>query len=100
MPSTRRQKAKARRSREADILSDMENMDILLGNPNLAENRLDFDLVSERSYRQTRDTNSQENENRTTSENANDLRNEMNMRISQEMNGLMSTVNSQIQRAI
>ena len=59
MPSTRRQKAKARRSREADIVSDMENMDILLGTPDLAENRLDFDLVSKRSYRQTRDTNSQ-----------------------------------------
>ena len=32
MPSTRRQKAKARKSREMDILSDMENMDVMLGN--------------------------------------------------------------------
>ena len=36
-------------------LSDMENMDVLLGNPNLAEDRLDFDLLSERSFRQTRE---------------------------------------------
>ena len=31
MPSTRRQKANARKSREKDILSDCENMDVLLG---------------------------------------------------------------------
>ena len=75
-------------------------MDVLLRNPNLAQDRLDFDLMSERSYRQTRDTISQENEVRTTSENGNDIRNEVNMRISQEMDGLISTVNSQIQRAV
>ena len=32
MPSTRRQKAKARKSREMDMLSDIENMDVMLGN--------------------------------------------------------------------
>ena len=31
MPTTRKQKSKVRKSREADILSDIENMDILLG---------------------------------------------------------------------
>ena len=31
MPITRKQKSKVRKSREADILSDIENMDILLG---------------------------------------------------------------------
>ena len=31
MPSTRRQKAKARSSREMDMLSDIENMDVMLG---------------------------------------------------------------------
>ena len=34
MPSTRRQKAKARKSREMDMLSDIENMDVMLGNGN------------------------------------------------------------------
>ena len=31
MPSTRRQKAKARKSREMDIMSDFEIMDVVLG---------------------------------------------------------------------
>ena len=31
MPSTRRQKAKARRSRETDLLSDIDKMDVVLG---------------------------------------------------------------------
>ena len=35
MPSTRKQKAKVRRSREQDMLSDIENVDIMLGGPNL-----------------------------------------------------------------
>ena len=34
MPSTRRQKAKAIKSREMDILSDIENIDVMLGNGN------------------------------------------------------------------
>ena len=34
MPSTRRQKAKARKSREMNILSEIENMDVMLGNEN------------------------------------------------------------------
>ena len=32
MPSTRRQKAKARKSREMDMMSDMDNLDVMLGN--------------------------------------------------------------------
>ena len=86
MPSTRRQKARARSSSEADILSDIGNMDVLLGKPGLAENRLHFDLSSERSFGRTRDTNLQEIEIRTASENTNDQRNEMNLRNSEEMN--------------
>ena len=100
MPSTRRQKAKARRSREADIMSDIENMDVLIGNPNLTENRLDFDIASERSNSNARGSQSQENEIRTASDNTNELRNELNLRISQEMDSLMFSVNSQIQRTI
>ena len=34
MPSTRRQKAKARRSRDMDMLSDYDNLDVMLGNEN------------------------------------------------------------------
>ena len=31
MPSTRRQRAKARQSRELDMKSDLDNLDIMLG---------------------------------------------------------------------
>ena len=31
MPSTRKQKAKERRSRQLDLMSDVENVDIMLG---------------------------------------------------------------------
>ena len=31
MPSTRTQKAKEKRSRQSDVLSDLENMDVMLG---------------------------------------------------------------------
>ena len=35
MPSTRKQKAKARKSREMDILSDFEKMEVILGSDNV-----------------------------------------------------------------
>ena len=43
MPSTRKQKAKARKSRELDMLSDYGNMDVMLGdrNSNSIERELD-----------------------------------------------------------
>ena len=34
MPSTKRQKAKAKKSREMDMMSDLDTLDILLGNGN------------------------------------------------------------------
>ena len=71
-------------------------MGILLRNPRSTEKRLDFDLAYERSFGHT----GEENEIRNTSEKANNLRSEMNTRIAQEMDGLLSTVNSQMQRAI
>ena len=35
MPSTRRQKTKARRSREMDMMYDFDNLDIMVGNENV-----------------------------------------------------------------
>ena len=32
MPSTRKQKAKDKRSRQSDVMSDIENLDVMLGN--------------------------------------------------------------------
>ena len=34
MPSTRKQKAEARKSREMDMMSDFENLNVMLGNSN------------------------------------------------------------------
>ena len=34
MPSTRKQKVKARKSREMDMMSDFENMNVMIGNEN------------------------------------------------------------------
>ena len=38
MPSTRKQKAKERRSRQMDLMSDVENVDIMLGSYSRDEN--------------------------------------------------------------
>ena len=39
MPSTRKQKAKEKRSRHSDVMSDIENLDVMLGNYTNSENR-------------------------------------------------------------
>ena len=44
MPSTRRQKAKARKSREMDMMSDLDNLDIMLGNGN--ENPIEREVAN------------------------------------------------------
>ena len=45
MPSTKRQKTKARKSREMDILSDYGNIDIMLRNGNSKSIKRDLDNV-------------------------------------------------------
>ena len=42
MPTTRKQKNKARKSREADMLSDIENPDIWLGSNRLEREEREF----------------------------------------------------------
>ena len=42
MPSTRKQKAREKRSRQSDVRSDLENMNVMLGN--YPENQSDLDL--------------------------------------------------------
>ena len=114
MPSTRRQKAKARKSREMDMLSDIENMDVMLGNAN--NNPIERELVDaiEQSSVQGDIETSEYLENQYTNfphENnlprQDDIRqsletfsNEFNLRLSQEMDSMMSMVHSQINRAI
>ena len=42
MPTTRKQKTTARRSREADMLSDLENMDVMPGNDHVEREDIEF----------------------------------------------------------
>ena len=114
MPSTRRQKAKARKSKEMDILSDIENMDVMLGNGD--NNPIERDLADdiEQSSMQGDIESSEQlgnQYNNFTYENSlprqSDVRqsfemfsNEFNLRLSQEMDSMMSMMHSQINRAI
>ena len=124
MPTTRKQK-KARKSRGLEILSDIENLDIMLGenhfNTREREGRLNSNLPrGSRSFA----SNEYENEDGNMSRNQricnsrikakfdhnsatgnssaeiNRLSSELNSRISREMDEMMNSVNVQIQRAI
>ena len=52
MPSNRKQKARGKRSRQSDVRSDIEYLDVLLGNyfrSQLSENEGNMDLMSDGS---------------------------------------------------
>ena len=78
MPSTRKQKAREKRSRHSDVMSDIENLDVMLGNYTNSEIRdqeavdqIEYDPESRRrqqdleqnegSYRSLLNTNLSEN---------------------------------------
>ena len=113
MPSTRRQKAKARKSRELDMMSDIDNLVMMLGSGN--ENPIERELADaiEQSsvqgdhganeYRGNNSSFTQENESLRQNEVRQSFENftsEFNLRLSQEMNSMLSMVHSQINRAI
>ena len=118
MSSTRSKKARARRSREADILSDIEYMDVTLGSGEYNHIERDIDQMTGFSNIFNRDDNeeghsmrgntSQENEIRNKPENRNKphlsrelhMLSGINLRISQEINSLFNGMNSQIEKAI
>ena len=119
MPSTRSKKAKARRSREADMSSDMENMDVMLGSGEYNQIERDIDQMTgfsnllnrsdDEENHSVRGNSSQENEIRNMPENRGNpnlsreldvLSGEINLRISQEINSLLNGMNSQIENAI
>ena len=123
MPTTRKQKSKARRSRGAEMVCDIENIDIMLGTNHFEREESEFSFsVSRRPESPSCDAlvnnesnshfNSRENEIRgfvghvhnsegtESSSEFNRLSEELNQRISQEMDGLMSSVGIQIQRAV
>ena len=124
MPTTRKQK-KARKSRGHEVLSDIENLDIMLGESHFNTREREGSLNSNLPGRyRSSVSNESENENEDTSRSQrnidpgmntecdrnsvtgnssaeiNRLSSELNSRISREMDEMMNSVNVQIQRAI
>ena len=124
MPTTRKQK-KARKSREAEMLSDIENLDIMLGGNHCDRNERNESVNSNQAGRPESlfgDEFGDENENEfpnpgnnepspntelghnsireCSSVEINRLSSELNSRISREMDEMMNSVSVQIQRAI
>ena len=114
MPSTRRQKAKARKSREMDMLSDIENMDVMLGNAN--HNPIERELadaIEQSSVQGDIESNThlgnqygsftygnnlpRQNDVRKSFET---FSNEFNLRLSPEMDLMISMMHNQIKRDI
>ena len=119
MPSTRRQKAKARKSRELDILSDYGNMGVMLGEGNSSsiERELDSLIIVPEGQHDfhsfpNRENSSQESEIRDI-DNKNEpvresrlmestimLSGEMNATLPREMETMMDLMHTQIGSAI
>ena len=124
MPTTRKQK-KARKSRGSEILSDIENLDIMLGENHFNDMGRDGSLDGTSIKRQESITsNNLENEEMNlhsdhrnlgvgtsagydlnsasidSQAEINKLSSELNSRISREMDEMMNSVSSQIQKAI
>ena len=116
MPSTRRQKAKERRSRQLDMMSDVENVDVMLGSfsrdgeeNNISENELNLDSGSSRpqqglnaigeDFRSLLNTNSRENS-EITIETTRLINEEISNQMSRKLNEIKNSLNSQIQEAV
>ena len=116
MPSTRKQKAEERRSRQLDTMSDVENVDIMLGSysrddeeNDISENGINLDSGSNRpqqssnvigeDFRFLLNTNSRENS-EITIETTRMIKEEISNQISRKLNEIKSGLNIQIQDAI
>ena len=100
MPTTRKQK-KARKSRGLEMLSDIENIDIMLGESHFSAKEREGSLNSNLPRRSR--TNTEHDQNSVTANSSaeiNRLSSELNSRISREMDEMMNSVSVQIQRAI
>ena len=116
MPSSRKQKAKERRSMQLDIMSNVENVDIMLGSydrdderAEQSESELNLDSGSNRlhqnpnlvgeDFRSLLNTNSRENS-EVTVETTRLINEEISNQMSRRLNEIKSSSNSQIQKAI
>ena len=116
MPSTRKQKAKEKRSRHSDVMSDIEYLDVMLGNYTNSENRdqeaidqIGIDPESERrqqaldqnepNYRSLLNTNSSENS-QITVETSRMINSEISSQMSRKIEEMKSDLNSHILEVI
>ena len=115
MPSTRKTKAKERRSRQLDIMSDVEIVDVMLGNystinqdDDRSEAEINLDSESSRPLRTSNVTgedfrslltNSRENSEITIETNRL-INEEISNQMSRRLNEIKTSLNSQIQNAI
>ena len=115
MPSIRKQKAKEQCRRQLDMLSDVENVDIKLGNysrdneeNNASENEVNIDSGSNQpqqssnvidDFRSLLNTNSREN-NEITIETTRMINEENSNQMTRKLNDIKNSLNVQIQDAI
>ena len=116
MPSIRKQKAKEKRSRQSDVLSDKENLDVMLGNYTNSEireqeavdqieidpesRRLQQDLDgNEGNYRSLLNTNLSENS-EITVETSRMINSEFSSQMSRKIEEMKSDLNSHILEVI
>ena len=116
MPSTRKQKAREKRSRQSDVMSDIENLDVMLGNYQEDDQvrdedigNTDFDLESRRAQRETNsisgnfrsilNTNVSENS-EITVETSRAINSEISSQMSRKLDEMRSDLNSHILNAV
>ena len=116
MPSTRKQKAKEKRSRQSDVMSDIENLDVMLGNYVNSDSRgqdtvdqLEIDPESSRrqqgfgqeesNYRYLLYTNLSENS-EITAETSRAISSEISSQMSRKLEEMKSDLNSHILEVI
>ena len=116
MPSTRKQKAKEKRSRHSDVMSDIENLDVMLGNyPNSeirgqdAIDQIEIDPESrgrqqdldqnEPNYRSLLNSNLSENS-EITVETSRMINSEISSQLSRKLEEMKSDLNSHILEVI
>ena len=116
MPSTRKQKAREKRSRQSDVMSDIENLDVMLGNYSNSEIRdqntvdqIEIDPESSRrqqgfrqeesNYRSLLNTNLSENS-EITVETSRAISSEISSQMSRKLEEMKSDLNSHIMEVI
>ena len=115
MPSTRKQKAKEKRSRQSDVLSDIENLDVMLGSyqrdnsevQDRSENEIDLESNrrkdssnhNENDYRSYLNTNNSEISGMTV-ETSRAISSEISSQKSRKLEEMQTSLNSHILDAI